>query len=632
MEFDQELKLREDFEPPSLEEWREAVEQNLKGADFDKVMHTKTHTGITLKPIYTRRDTQDLPFIQNQPGTPPYVRGNDPKRFLTEGWLIAQSQDEPDLKKLNEQILRELNLGLTAVNIALKHPDSPRGVKISSLEDLRVVLQGIDLKAAPLFAQLDVDDCPVLGWLEQYAAEKGLDLKELEAGVGFDPTGEFARKGYVGKPLEEFWAEVVKWVRWGIEKAPKNRLLSLDGTVYEAAGASEVQELGFVLSTGIGLIQGLQHSGFEFEQLAPLFQARLSLGSNFFMEIARIRAFRLLWAEAAKAFGGSEDAQRIWIHGKTASFNKSLYDRYVNVLRTSTESFSGVMGGVDSLETGCFNELTEEPGEFARRIARNQQIILREEAHFGKVMDPAGGCYYIESLTHELATKAWKLMQELEAAGGMVRCLRSGRIHEMIEATAGERIAAVRKRKDVFVGVNMYADPQEKIAPTDMQSTASVPPEAVKLEQGALPRRRAMEDVEKLRSRIQSSPVNKKIYLINIGSLAEYKARTDFAAGFFPVGGLEVVSGAGFTDVREAVETARKSQAAAFCLCSTDANYERLVPELCALMPDETIILAGYPRDKAEEYKKLGIDVFIHARADVVETLDELAKLLGVEK
>jgi len=624
------LNLLDSFPPPSYEEWLEAVKESLKGADFDKVMKTKTYEGITLQPIYRKEDIQGLPFTNCLPGSAPFLRGTDPRRFLEKGWLIAQSHDEPDPAKLNSEILQELMLGLTAVNIELKHVDSKRGVSVKTLDDLRKVLCGIDLNAAPLFMQMDAQEAYLLPMLGQYAEEMGWDLAKLEMGVGCDPTSEFARIGSVKEPLDEFWQNLLENIKWSSENLPQNRVLSLDGTVYEAAGASAVQELAFVLSTAIGLIQGFQYSGFTLEQLAPLFQVKLSLGSNFFMEIAKLRAFRLLWAEMIKAFGGDENLQKVRIHGKTASFNKSLLDKYVNVLRTTTEGFAGVIGGVDSLEIEPFDALTTIPDEASRRIARNQQVILNEEAHFGKVIDPAGGCYYIEALTNELATKAWELMQDLESAGGMVSCLRSGKVHDLIEKVAISRIEAVNKRKDVFVGVNMFANPQDQITlpawkpETDYQV-------AVELERGALPRRRAMADLESLRAFVQASSMNKKIFLLNIGSVAEYKARADFATGFFQVGGFEVISDAGHATLVEAVKAAQDAGAGAFCLCSTDDNYQHLVPELGQLLKDELLILAGYPAELVETYKQHGIKLFIHIRADIHDTLGQLAKLLEVK-
>ncbi len=627
MEF-KELDLREEFPPPSLEAWKQAVVDSLKGADYDKVMLTKTYEGITLKPIYTKEDVRGLDFTDALPGEAPNQRGNGLEGFSNLGWKVAQAQTNPDLNALNREILDELSRGLSAVNLVLKHDDFPGGIVIRGAEDLATVLKGVDLKAAPLMTQLDMDDPDLFGWLEEFCRQTNQNLSELDGCLGYDPTGEFARKGFLNLPLEEVWNRVSAAVTHRVEKAPRLRCLSLDATVYAASGASSAQELALALSTAIGYIQGLQAGGWEIDKIAPLFQVKLSLGSNLFMEIAKIRAFRMLWSEMIKAFGGGEASRRIWIHGKTSTFNKSVYDLYVNLLRTGTEGFAGVIAGVDSLEIDRFDAtLVDQASEFSRRLARNQQLILAEEAHLSKVADPAGGCYYIESLTSELAHQAWKIMQEIEAGGGMVRGLKAGTIHALIDAVAQARIDAVHKRRDVFVGVNMYANPDDPLpafAPIPLDDSKA----AVRLESGALPQRRAVEALEQFRARM--SAAGKRVFLLTMGSLAEYKARADFATGFLQVGGFEVLTGTGYTDIPSAVEAARDYEAV--CICSTDEKYPELVPALCAQLPGKIKLLAGQPADQVEAHKQSGIDIFIHLRANLLDTFQDLAARLGVIK
>lgn len=630
MEFDNDLNLIEEFPPHSYGQWKQAVTESLKGADFDKVMHTKTYEGITLKPIYRKEDIQDLPWLETPVDQVPYLRRNEPRRFLEESWLIAQPYDEPDLKKLNAQLLSDLNHGLTAITLRLKRDDRPRGLSLSGAEDLSALLAEVQLPAIQLFIQLDADALDLLPLLEQYCAVQGVELSSLKAGIGFDPTSEFARKGYLGLGLEEVWSNMARSVAWAEEKAPGIRILSLDGGVWETAGATSVQELGFLLSTAIGYIQGLEQQGFQIDRIAPLFQVQLSLGSNFFMEIAKIRAFRLLWADMIKAFGGNDASRKVWIHGKTASFNKSSLDIWVNLLRTTTEGFSGVIGGVDSLELECFNSLVAAGDQFASRLARNQQLILKEEAHFSRVIDPAGGCYYIESLTRELADKAWKQMQELESGGGMIHSLREGAIHRQLAETANLRMSAAHSRKDIYVGVNMYANPDEVLLPKLSEEAASAPVKAVELAAGALPQARAATGFEALRARISLFPRQAKVFLLNMGAPAEYKARSEFATGFFQVAGFGVISPPGFKDSRAAADAALASDADAFCVCGTDDNYVSLVPELCQLLKGKIMILAGYPQDKVESYRQEGIKLFIHLKADALAALGQLADLMEV--
>jgi len=625
--------LLEEFPPPTWEEWLKAVEDTLKGADFSKVMKTKTYEGITLNPIYRKEDLEKLSFLLSEPGIAPYLRGNDPQKRLRESWKIAQAQEEEDHVRLNEVILDELSRGLSAVNLSLKTADRKHGISINSAEDFKRILKGVDLHAAPLMIQTDLEQLALLDWFKAYAEEEGIDLKSLPGSIGFDPTGELARKGSLPMELHPAWDSMLKAVNWALENAPCMRVISIDTRCYESAGASAVQELAFALSTAIGYLDGLTASGLSIEQLAPLFQVKLSLGSNLFMEIAKLRAFRLLWAEMIKQFGGSADAQKIWLHARTASFNKSTFDIYTNVLRTSTETFAGVLGGADSLEVDPFDSLLKTPDEFSRRIARNQQILMGEEAHLNKVIDPAAGSYYIESLTGQLAEAAWKLMQELENEGGMIKALLSGTIHSRLAEVSKARIDAVNKRKDVFVGVNMYANPEEKAVKL-RELYQNPETEAVKLSEGALPVLRACMDIEALRNRVLETKTGKNmsVCMVNVGSLAVNKARQDFAIGFFQAGSLDVVNPGFFETAQEAIEAAQASGASAYCICGTDDSYLTVVPEVCKALSDKPLVLAGYPAEQVESYKQAGIDVFIHIRANLYETLSELVNLMEVKK
>lgn len=625
--------LLEEFPAPTWEEWLKAAEDTLKGADFSKVMKTKTYEGISLNPIYRKEDLEKLSFLLSEPGIAPYLRGNDPEKRLRESWLVAQAQEEEDLGKLNEVILDELSRGLSAVNLILKTSDRKQGIVIGSAHDFGRILKGVDLKAAPLLIQADLEQVALLEHFQTYCREEGIDLKSLEGSIGFDPTGELARKGSLPMDLHPAWYNLLKAVKWALEHAPHLRVISIDTRCYESAGATAVQELGFALSTAIGYLDGLLEAGLTIEQVAPLFQVKLSLGSNLFMEIAKLRAFRLLWAEMIKEFGGGDAAQKIWIHARTACFNKSTFDIYTNVLRSSTETFAGVLGGADSLEVDPFDALLKTSDEFSRRIARNQQILMGEEAHLNKVIDPAAGSYYVESLTGQLSEAAWKLMQELETEGGMIKALLSGKVHSRLAEVSKARIDAVNKRKDVFVGVNMFANPDEKAVSlrTMYQSPEK---QVVKLSEGALPVLRACMDIEALRNRVLGTKPenNLSVCMVNVGSLAVSKPRLDFAIGFFQAGSLDVINPGFFDTASEAIAAAKASGASSYCICGTDESYLSVVPEVCAALGDKALILAGYPADQVESYKQAGIDVFIHIRANLFDTLSELVNLMEVKK
>ncbi|MDZ4181292.1 MAG: acyl-CoA mutase large subunit family protein, partial [Candidatus Cloacimonadaceae bacterium] len=468
-EKDVELNLLSEFPPHSFAEWKKAVEDTLKGADFDKAMKTRTYEGITLEPIYRREDIANLGYLEALPGSAPYQRGSRPDGYTSEPWLIAQLQDNPDLDKLNEELLDELYRGLNCVNLRI-HPDTmngtlpqsahERGVALSCLSDIGTMLKGVMLDAVPVFAFGNENIILQLALLNAYAKSTGVQIRTLSGAFAFDPLAQMYRdKAYDPKLAMRTARQLSVWAE---RKAPKVKTLLIDSSVYADDGANAVQELGAALSSAVYTIDALIETGLSIEQIAPRFVLKLALGSNFYMEIAKVRTARMLWAELIKAYGGGETAQKIWIHGVTGSFNKTRYDIYVNILRSATEGFAAVIGGIDSLEIAPFDANLRAQEEFSKRIARNQQIILGEEAHFSKVVDPAGGCYYIEALGAELAQKAWSYMQEIESSGGMLAHIAEGKLQQEIAAIAKERVDNVDKRRDIIVGVNMYADPAEK--------------------------------------------------------------------------------------------------------------------------------------------------------------------------
>lgn len=700
------LDIAAEFPPQSWEEWMKAVEATLKGVPYEKVMITKTYEGIDLKPIYRKEDIKDLPHLDALPGFSPYVRGNKAEGYLTEGWKIAQEQNECDPAKANKILMKELNRGLNSLNIKLdsttlagKIPavDSldADGVSLSTLVDFKSLLNGVNLTAVPITLKSGSMALTILALLNAYIKDNDIPLPDITGCIGFDPLGELAKNGKIPMSIETAWQQMYQMTYWADMKAKNIRTILIDSTVYGNSGCNAIQELAYALSTANEYINAMLEKGLSIEQIAPHCQLNLSLGSNFFMEIAKVRAARLLWAELMKAYGASDENQKIWIHGVTSNFNKTVYDPFVNILRTATEGFSGVIGGIDSMELTPFDALIRPDEEFSRRIARNQQIILGEEAHFEKVIDPAGGCYYIETVTAQLAEKAWSLMQDIDAKGGMLKALKEGLIQSDVKKTADERISNVDKRKDVFIGVNMFANNIEQ--PLEYPENECICWKKDRLQQindlikserngiqaslnyikehpdnefmvdfvtdawlhnstieeiskvlftdshdvqiAPLPSLRVTQHIEDLRTKVidyqQQNETVLSVFLANMGPIIQHKARADFAMGFLQVGGFYVANNEGFDTVDKAVEAALFSKSQAVCICSTDDTYPELVPALVQRIklqkPDMIFILAGYPQDMVETYKSQGIDIFIHLRANALETLTELVEMMGVK-
>jgi methylmalonyl-CoA mutase len=668
------LDLRSEFELHSLEEWKQAVIDGLRGADFDKVMRTKTYEGITLKPIYTREDLQGKPWLESTAGQAPYLRGSNADGFTGQSWIVAQRQDEPDAAELNSILLHELQRGLGAANIKI-NPDTlkiatettdARGLRLHSLEDLSKALEDVELRAIPIMMLGNRSMILLQSMLYAWAEENEMPLDQLTGAVACDPFLD-------EKPDFDI---LYKMQVAGKKHSPLLKTILLDSYKYEAMGASATEELAYFISAAHKILGELIQRGAKIDDIAPSFVLKLSLGSNFFMEIAKIRAARMLWAELIKTYGGNEESRKIHIHAATSSFNKSRYDVWVNMLRTTTESFAGVVGMVDSMEISAFDSTMKPADEFAARIARNQQLILDEESHFSKVIDPAGGCWYIESLVAELCDLSWKKMQAIETEGGFEKFTDSGKLHEVVKELARKRIDMVNSRRDVKVGVNMFANPQDTLeiakaeAPAkkvaeveggiDLSELKAHKDDAVKLfdtlikawQQGATLRElakaldltiqlreypclRVVQEVEALRQAIEALPQKPVIHLLNMGKVLDFKARADFSSAFFQMSGFELINPAGYESCEAAIRAASESKAKAVCICSTDALYEELVPVLCEglkkLESAPIIILAGYPKDKVESYKEAGVDIFIHIRANAYETNKEIINKMGVE-
>ncbi len=465
-----------DFSPSTYAEWLAAAEASLKGKPFAKLI-SQTYEGITLQPIYRAEDIADLPHLDSLPGQFPYLRGTRAAGYLQQPWLIAQEMAYGTPAEFNAALRHDLARGQTAVNLI---PDRPSregvnpderagrgGVSLSSVADLAAALEGVNLAETPIFVRSGSGALPLAALLLAYVKQSGDDLAALRGSLEADPLGELARRGTLPLPLDKAFDELALLVEGLTTLAPNLDAITVHGYPYANGGASAVQELAFVLATAVATARALQERNLDVDAIAGSMQFAFSIGGDFFMEIAKLRAARLLWAQVVRAFGGGETAQKLVLHGRTLRHNKTLTDAYVNMLRVTTEAFAAAVGGVDSLHVAPFDEEAGPPDEFSRRIARNVQIILQEEANQTKLIDPAGGSWYIEWLTDQVAQRAWALFQEVERQGGMVAALQSGWVQEQVAQTAAARAQNLATRKDVLVGTNLYANPDEELETGD---------------------------------------------------------------------------------------------------------------------------------------------------------------------
>lgn len=681
-----EERLLAEFPIPTLEQWREEVVRLLKGAPFEKKMLASTYEGITLQPIYTAEDTKDLPFQDSLPGEWPYLRGTEPLGKRLSGWLVAQELPFPEPKTFNEALRQDLERGQNAVNLALDaagrcglDPDQAEasqvgkgGTSISTFADMQQVLEGVDPEL-PLMLAASAGAVPAAALLVAALKAKGADLSKARLSLGFDPLGALATRGTLPMGVAQAYDQLADLTKWAAAKAPASLTLVACGRPWHEAGGNAVQSIAFTLASAVATLRALEERGVAVEEAARRMQIRQAVGGNFFMEIAKLRAVRVLWAQVVRACGGSDEAAKIHLHALGAKFNKTQFDPHVNILRGTTEAFAAVVGGADSLHVAPFDAvLGQVPSELGRRLARNTQIMLREESHLDQVADLAGGSWAVETLTHQLCTAAWKLFQEVEAMGGLLKALEAGFAQGKIAEVAAARRKALAQRTDVIVGTNQYANPLEaapELKPLDHAALKAVlGPKAAAARKGVfkggtfqamveaaplatlgelalkgegpkvapLVFRRAAEDFEELRRAVlahRAGHPGPQVFLANLGPVGAYMPRLDFTRGFFQAGGFEVADGAWFKTPEEAAQAALASGAPIVVAVGLDDAYPGAVPVLAKALKAggaKVVLVAGLLKDQAEAFKAAGVDDFVHVRCDVHAVLSGLAKTLEV--
>lgn len=642
IKLDNELRLDDDFSPPSYEEWRASAEKALKGAPFQKKLVTKTYEGINLLPIYTKEDIKDLPHLAEKPGSDNRMRGNDAAGYHDGRWEISQEIQAGSPKELNQKLKYDLARGQSGITLAGQPP-------LTTLEDLETALAGIDLTQYPLHIIPGYSGLDTFNQLEEVLDSAGIDKTKVRGSIDADPLGWLASRGSLPVAMDAALNDMAETIRVAEDKLPGFKTTGVCGLPYHDAGADAVKELAYVMASAIHYIDGLQELSLDVKldvkSIANRMRFTFGVGPFFFMEVAKIRAARILWQRILNAYG-VEDAEPMIIHALTSAYNQTLYDPYVNMLRTTTEAFSAIVAGVDGLSTNPFDRMNGNDEEFSRRVARNTQIVLGEECRLDSMIDPAGGSYFVERLTHDTANEAWKIFQEIQASGGMFKALQEGIPQDAIAGTAQKRKADFAKRKTMMVGVNYSANIKEdRPAPANASGidTAEAGKEAA-VTVKPLDIHRLAEMFESLRDKVEDYKENTggktgpKLFLAGMGPVSQYKARADFSQAFFEVGGFDVIApqGPGFDSPRAAIDAALESGAPVVVICSSDDTYPELVPPITKGLKEKnkdiTAVLAGYPKDQVEAHKAAGVDEFIYLGADAHRILSEILDRPGVLK
>ncbi len=613
-------KLFEEFPSISTQEWKDKVITDLKGADFERKLVWRTIEGFNVQPYYRAEDLEKLNHLKYVPGEFPYVRGNKAKCNC---WYIRQNINANDAKVANEKALDVLMKGVDSLGFETCCKDE------FSKEEFETLLK--DISIADI--ELNITDAtaahPFVDFLKAKIEAENIDKNEIKGSVNFDPLFHLTTNGNFCKAQ----TEVFDTAKELIEKAkdlPKFRTIGINGEMFTNAGATIVQELAFALAMGNQYLNLLTEKGLDVDTIAENMKFNFGVSSNYFMEIAKFRAARMLWAKIVEAYKPNNlEVAKMNIHAATSKFNQTIYDPYVNMLRGTTESMSATIAGVDSLTVTPFNKAFETETEFSDRIARNTQILLKEESYFDKITDPAGGSYYIENLTNSIAEHAWKLFQDVEAKGGYVEAFKAGFIQDQVTESANKRMLNVATRKEILLGTNQYPNALEKIEVNIEESCCfstkrdDAIAEPIKIF-------RAAEQMESLRLRTEKASTTPKVFLLTIGDLTMRKARAGFASGFFACAGFEVIDNLGFKSVEEGVKTAMDQNANIVVVCSSDDEYTEAAPAALEQLGDKAItVVAGYPKS-VDELKAKGLKHFIHVKSNLIETLESFQNELGI--
>lgn len=611
-------KLFDMFPPISNEEWMAKINVDLKGADFQKKLVWRTNEGFNVQPFYRREDLAGLPALDTLPGEFPYLRGTRDNN----DWLVRQATFGTTVEEMNAHARHNIERGVESIGLKLN--------KDFNLADMDKLFEGIDLKKI----EVNITCCPrrateVAEALAAYVKKVGA-AEEFHGCIEYNPFKHLLKHGKdAGKDIKE---EALKL--YNAVKDVKNlRCFVVDSAMLNNAGAYITQELGYALAWGAEWMNILTDAGLTPVEAGCRIKFNMGISSNYFMELAKFRAGRMLWAEIVKAYKPECDcACKMFVHAVTSRFNQTLYDAHVNLLRSMTESMSAALAGVNSIETLPFDMTYQYPDEFSERIARNQQFLLRDESHLNKVVDPAGGSYYIETLTASICKVAWELFNSVEEKGGFLAELKKGEIQKSVNESGVKRHTDVARRKEILLGTNQYPNINEKALDKIKIEECTCGcgcGEGTECSVEGLRFDRAASQFEALRLATERSSHRPKVFMLTIGNLAMRLARAQFSGNFFGCAGYEIIDNIGFNSVKEGVDAAVEKGADIVVLCSSDDEYAQYAPEAFKELNGRALfVVAGAPACM-DELKAQGIEDFIHVRVNVLETLTGFnAKLL----
>lgn len=696
MALTDDFTIRDDFPPADYDQWRAIVETDLKGAPFEKKLVTHTYEGIDLEPLYSRKDFPGDTDPFGFPGLPPFVRGSLPLEAVQTGLDLRQEHAHPDLKATNRAILEDLAGGVTSVLLRLDTAasggwdidqaaaellDHPSGLLAYCIDDLDAALEGSRLELVGVALDAGASFLPAAALLAALWQRRGTNSEQARGAFNADPMAVLASTGELPYSPESAVAQLADLAHWTSKNLGQVTSVAVDTSPYHHAGATAAQDLAFGLATGVEYLRAMTNAGLDIDAAARQILFRISLGTHHFLAIGKLRAARRLWWQVIESCGGSGASGGMRIHARTSNRVLTRRDPYVNILRNSASVFAAYIGGAQIITSVPFDHVVSLPDELSRRAARNTFLVLQEEGQLSRVVDPAGGSWFLDKITDDLAQKAWPIFQEIERQGGMWAALRSGWVSDQIDASYGQRAKDIARRKEPITGISEFPNPTEERtehAPLDLPALRAAASERVSsartrggttekltaaadvvasAAQGAtigqlasalgfhksalrmqpLEARGFAEPFEELRDAAdawQASHGHRpRVFLANMGPVAHHTARATYSMNFFEAGGFEVISNNGFQSDTEASAAFAASGASIAVICSSDKLYPEFVPGVARRLKEagaRSVVLAGNPGENEAAWREVGVDRFIYVKCDVLATLREMLQEEGV--
>ncbi len=585
-------KLFNEFPPISTNEWENKIKTDLKGAPYNKLIW-KTLNNFNLKPYYRNEHLNNLSHLTDTaPGEFPYYRGNS----INYNWFINEQVSCKNFTEANKKAIKLINNGVNSITFYdIKNTD------------FNTLLNKIDLSKIEINFKIK-NSHQIIVILKSL---KEQNITNIKGSFFCDNLTAilFSDKQFTN----EAKSNLINAQNIITNNFPNFRLIAINGINYTDAGTSATQELAFSLSTAVEYLNFFTDNNIQANDIVRLIQFNIGISSDYFIEIAKIKTLRYLWAKICEAYKIDKKNAKTHIYTQTTSFNKTIYDKHVNILRSTTEAMSAIIGGTDSLHIINFDNYLPDNYDFAQRIAKNIQIILKEEANFGKITDPAAGSYYIENISDNLINSVWELFNNIEKQGGFLSAIKNNFIKTQIEDIQKIRKQNVETRKEIILGTNQYPNLNEKIEnPENIKTTKT---------NGKIKTFRKAEDIEQIRIKTEEAAKTPKIFLFTYGNPAMRKARAMFVANFFGVAGFDIIDNAGFNEIQQGITKFNNSKADLLVICSSDEEYLSLANEISKKITPNKIIIAGYPKEIITELNNIGISNFIHVKSNLVNEL-----------